>query len=201
MSISAMPAIGTSTSQPASTVMRPRNMTRKTTSTVSTTVVDAKKSRTISYSETRRANAPVLPWRSAIGRFITFSNSFCDSLASSLRPTSSINLARATRSVKSNAEREQHAQRQHPQRRHRLVRDDPVVDVHREQRHREGEQVDDQRGEQHRPELAADLPHFRPEPMACAWPCPTGARFRARGWDRFRRRPLGRYRPARAPRA
>ena len=28
--------------------------------------------------ETRWAKAPVLPWRSAIGRFITFSNSFCD---------------------------------------------------------------------------------------------------------------------------
>ena len=110
-----MPAIGTSTSQPASAVISPRNRTRNITSTASTTVVEAKKSRTISNSDTRRANAPVLPCRSAIGRFITFSNSFCDNLASSLRPTSSISRARATRKVKSNAKREHHAEREHPQ--------------------------------------------------------------------------------------
>ena len=71
-------------------------------STTSTTVVDAKKSRTFSYSEMRLASAPVLPALSASGRFITFSNSFCENLASSLRPTSSTRRDRARRRVKSN---------------------------------------------------------------------------------------------------
>ena len=70
-------------------------------STISTTEVEAKKSRTPSYSLTRLAKAPVLPWRSAIGRFITFSNSFCEYLASSLRPISSTSCDRARRSMKS----------------------------------------------------------------------------------------------------
>ena len=72
-------------------------------STISTTEVEAKKSRTPSYSLTRLANAPVLPWRSAIGRFITFSNSFCEYLASRRRPISSINCDRAKRRMKSSA--------------------------------------------------------------------------------------------------
>ena len=74
----------------------------KLMSTSRTTVVEAKKSRTLSYSLTRLANAPVDPWRSAKGRFITFSNSFCEYLASSLRAISSIRCERAMRSTKSN---------------------------------------------------------------------------------------------------
>ena len=62
-------------------------------------------------------------------------------------------------------QRQQHAEGEHPQGRHRLVRDHSVVNVHREQRHREGEQVHHQRGQQHRPELAPLLPDFRPEPV------------------------------------
>ncbi|MFL6740534.1 MAG: hypothetical protein ACJ8FG_02845, partial [Sphingomicrobium sp.] len=50
------------------------------------------------------------------------------------------------RAVVVEAECEDDAEREHPQGRDRLVRDDPVVDVHREQRHREGEQVDDEGG-------------------------------------------------------
>ena len=72
-------------------------------STSRTTVVDAKKSRTSSYSDTRCAIAPVLPWRADIGRFMTFSKSFWLSLASSLRPISSTSLDLARRSMKSNA--------------------------------------------------------------------------------------------------
>jgi hypothetical protein len=62
-------------------------------------------------------------------------------------------------------QRNHHAGREHPQGRHRLVRDHAVVDVHREQRHREREQVDDQGREDDRPELPAHLPHLGPEPM------------------------------------
>ena len=65
------------------------------------TVVEAKKSRTSSYSETRFASAPVLPWRAASGRFMIFSKSFWLSFASSVRPISSIRRARANRKVKS----------------------------------------------------------------------------------------------------
>src|SRR3546814_11258420 len=46
-------------------------------------------------------------------------------------------------------ESEQSADREHPEARHRLVRDDAVVDVHREQRQREAEQVDHQRRPEH----------------------------------------------------
>ena len=101
-SIAAMPTIGTNTSQPAMTAISTRKMSRKAMSTISTTEVEAKKSRTPSYSLTRLAKAPVLPWRSAIGRFITFSNSFCEYLASSRRPISSTSCDRARRRMKSN---------------------------------------------------------------------------------------------------
>ncbi|MND00806.1 hypothetical protein D3C83_195460 [compost metagenome] len=50
-----MPVIGTRTSGPARTVISARNRTMNTMSTARTTVVEAKNSRTISYSETRFA--------------------------------------------------------------------------------------------------------------------------------------------------
>ena len=62
-------------------------------------------------------------------------------------------------------EREQNTERKHPQGRDRLVRAYPVVDVDGEQRHREGQQIDDQGGEQHRPEFTVYFPCFGPEPM------------------------------------
>ena len=98
-------------------------------------------------------------------------------------------------------EREEHAEREHPQGRHRLVRNHAVVHVHREQRHREGEQVDDQRRQKHRPELAADLPDFGPEPVAPLGFVPRPLVLALAGRDRFRRRPRGRCRRARARRA
>src|SRR3546814_464035 len=63
-------------------------------------------------------------------------------------------------------ESEQSADREHPEARHRLVRDDAVVDVHREQRQREAEQVDHQRRPEHGVEGTAHPPHFAPEPVA-----------------------------------
>src|SRR3546814_5902358 len=63
-------------------------------------------------------------------------------------------------------EGEQRADREHPEARHRLVRDDAVIDVHREQGQREAEQVDHQRRAEHRVEGTAHPPHLAPEPVA-----------------------------------
>ena len=75
----------------------------------------------------------------------------------------------------------QHADREHPQRRLGAVGDDPVVDVHREQRQRQREQVDHQRREQHRPELAAQLVQLGPEPVALRACFPRRAVLTQRG--------------------
>src|SRR3546814_1579492 len=48
----------------------------------------------------------------------------------------------------------------------RLVRDDAVIDVHREQGQREAEQVDHQRRAEHRVEGTAHPPPLAPEPVA-----------------------------------
>ena len=196
-----MPAIGTNTSQPARTVIRPRNRTRKVTSTASTTVVEAKKSRTISIfgdAPGERAGAALaLGHRQVHHLFEQLLRQLGVELAADL-----VDQPRA-RDPQDEVERQRqdHAERQHPQGRHRLVRDDPVVDVHREQRHREGEQVDDQRGEQDRPEFRADLPHFGPEPVRALGlvPRPLALALAGRvGFDDHRAAGVGRLELARA---
>ena len=61
MSVITIATSGTITSQPASTAISTRKISMKAMSTTITTVVEAKKSRTLSYSLTRLANAPVEP--------------------------------------------------------------------------------------------------------------------------------------------
>ena len=80
---------GITASQPPRTAINPTKTKRNRMSVTRTTVVEAKKSRTCSYSVTRRARAPVLPRWVASGRLRTLSSRRWESRASILRPTSS----------------------------------------------------------------------------------------------------------------
>ena len=89
------------------------------TSTASTTVVEAKKSRTISYSETRRAKAPVLPWRLGHRQVHHLLEQFLRELGVEL----AADLVDQPRPRDAQGEverqRQQDAEREHPQGRHR----------------------------------------------------------------------------------
>src|SRR3546814_15573711 len=86
-------------------IRRPPISTRTDTLFPYTTLfrAEAKKSRTLSNSETRRASIPVLPRRSASGMFSTLEKNLSDNLTARSRPSSSSTDARATRQVNSPA--------------------------------------------------------------------------------------------------
>ena len=61
-----------------------------------------------------------------------------------------------------------------PQGVHRPIGDDPVVDVHREKRHRQGEDVSDRRGGDDVPIEGAVLGYGAPEPIGAPVPLVRG---------------------------
>ena len=75
--------------------------------------------------------------------------------------------------------RKKRPQCEHPQACRRLVRNDAVIDVHREQRQRKGHQIDEQRGQHHIDILVTLFPNLAPEPvrLCCKVPRPFARGF------------------------